>query len=1757
MSASPTNASKTKPGDENRTVAPDGSGADQAASQDATPAGASPRTGSPSTANASAADEDPTLPKVRSKAQRRIRWQWDLRLLAISAGVLVAVVGAGTVSYFYQSARSAQTFLQRADAAAAEGDSEEESKWLRRYSMLRPDDADALYRYSVALDDAAENATGQDLPRAVEDSRRQLGIAITRLPDHDSERQAEIRRRLIKRLVQSGDARGAEAESQIIALDAPPDDPEMLRGLALALAGQVRFGNYTRRSAEPVDPDSDPWRRLAAQPVVEVLRRAIDANPGDTDLIASLLEAVYADRDAYWYGIDRKRNPRRDRASTGLRDNASPDRQPAADDADDPEQQIASALRDAVEGLRERQDGRAHLLVYQYLARQDDPQAARDWLIESALDAAERLRVRAEQLATADASEAASAPDTAPQVWDYSLVLQAAAALAFGQFPDNEDIPRRVGELGPEPETPDLAAEQRRADESSPSRLQLAASLYEILISGDFDDVNRSLREQAYLGAGEVEAAQGDLDKAVRIWRDGLAKTDANSLPLLQRIATVTIGQGDADAAQAAVHQLAEGLERASLQLSTTAGGTLSVEARDAIARQQQIVGWDLLLLQATVAQLDGQRREAIRLLRRAVDSNVGVGNEKKVAASRQLASLYSQLGYWDMAAAALEQAVRLDPGNAELRAATGQAWARAGNARQAAQQWRAAESTGAIGAFLAVAQTELNSQLRRPPAERSFARVRDTIRRGHQTLDNVLAAADPDPERAAAVADIRWRLKALEITIPDGDTAFEQHSRSDAFVRSLDELATEFADRPQAQLYAAQRFLAIGDVDAARRCRERLAEIIGEEADPLVMIDAMILRAAGQPQEAVDRLLRLAAAKDSGKDSADDNADADTGVNALLRSASDIAASSGNTEQAYEILAGLAETLPQTGDGGNQAVGHFSRLAELAIRIPQESAIFQRADRPADPDALSAMWESRLRDVEGDEGTFWRYRRAVRLLERTLRESEGRPDPDEWSEVTRLVREILYRRPTWGAAVALDGRLMAIQGRNRDAVRRLEEATQAGERSLQTRQWLALALIRENRYQEATAVLDSLGSETVSGDGNLARMAVAANSAQGEFRRGLELAREAVTASPDDVASRVMLANQASLVLGSEPDADDREELILEAREALDTAKELAGDRQASVYFSRFRFESLHGDEQEQVALIEAVGDSKIPNLDRWKLLGELRRARGEWAEAEEALRRAERLQPDSLEIQLALADTYRRNGDQPQWIASLERARDLSPDNVNLRNQLAVALALQSGADIPWDRLRRLLDDDRGGDPSSQLLYALMLGSRGDDAQREQAIRILRPLADGQGESQAEATRALAGIYRLRWQQHDDPLDRRARQDLAEAKTLLGSLAEPRDAVATDLYRHADLLLVEAQRIASEELSAVAEARRLDPPDPDAVNEAVGRLADRTADLVAQADQIRDRLRERPDGTVYSLDVELRANQLQGSPRQADIIIDQWATESLARDDADRKRIIATAGSSLVQFGFPEQAIDWLRQAYEASPDSLGDYVIALNRAGQSDAALEVCSAHFAKHSDAQSAMLLAESLMSRGDIEPGVPEQAGRILQTAIGRFPTNPALLESVATVRLQEQQLNEALRLYQIVQKMSPDRLRTLNNMAMIYSEIPGQAAKGLPHIEKAIELVGENPELLDTKGVVLLKMGRLDEAETTFRQALESVDEPRFRFHLVMTLRAAKRDALAEQEWKKLDLENLDRSAITPTEREELDRIIEHYTPKL
>ena len=242
--------------------------------------------------------------------------------------------------------------------------------------------------------------------------------------------------------------------------------------------------------------------------------------------------------------------------------------------------------------------------------------------------------------------------------------------------------------------------------------------------------------------------------------------------------------------------------------------------------------------------------------------------------------------------------------------------------------------------------------------------------------------------------------------------------------------------------------------------------------------------------------------------------------------------------------------------------------------------------------------------------------------------------------------------------------------------------------------------------------------------------------------------------------------------------------------------------------------------------------------------------------------------------------------------------------------------------------------------------------------------------------------------------------------------------------------------------------------------------------------------------------------------------------------------------------AGSALLQRGFGDQGGAWIERVYQEDSERLSECVVALVKGGEVAHSLELTTRHFQTHHDVTSAILLTETLLR----DPALAEQPRfqMLVSDALARYPAHPVLLESVATLRLQQQAYGEAATLYREVLKLAPLRVRALNNLAMALSELPDQAAEGLKPIDQALQLAGNVPELLDTKGVVLLRAGRAVESAEIFRTVAAASPEPRFRLHLVMALLAQELSGEAEQVWETLDLQALDRAGLTVRESQQL-----------
>ena len=316
----------------------------------------------------------------------------------ITVAILLFVIVASAVSYQYHSSRAATTLLRRAESAFEQQDYADQAIWLNRYCMLRPDDLDAIVKMARAADMAADQAEAQELGRALVNARRQLGTAIARLGETDTVATAELRRRLIKRLLQLGGVENIEAERQVILLAAARDDSEATRWLALALVGQIRAGIYTARVADAYDQDLDYWNWLASQRVGDVLARAIDQTNDDLELIAAFLDTYVS----------------------------SPDLFARSEDAGENSRNLATQVEEVLARLRSNQDSRSRLILYQYELSQGNDLQAADLLRAAAESAAERLASASES----DLNSVALSVGPPLFLWDYLIVLEGARRFA-------------------------------------------------------------------------------------------------------------------------------------------------------------------------------------------------------------------------------------------------------------------------------------------------------------------------------------------------------------------------------------------------------------------------------------------------------------------------------------------------------------------------------------------------------------------------------------------------------------------------------------------------------------------------------------------------------------------------------------------------------------------------------------------------------------------------------------------------------------------------------------------------------------------------------------------------------------------------------------------------------------------------------------------------------------------------------------------------------------------------------------------------------------------------------------------------------------------------------------------------------------------------------------------------------------------------------------------------------------------------------
>lgn len=1639
--------------------------------------------------------------------ERREEWRINTRLAVTTAIVVAIVLVLGSVSYFYNSNAAAETFRLQAQDAAAIDDASEASKWWSRYLMMVPDDDHAIVQVAFSADKAADQAEDKDKFRALISARRRLSKSLAELSEDSIEDQIEVRRRLIRRELQSGGFWYREAERQVVLLNASIDDAFAHKALALALHGQLQTKVYDDRSLLQM-PTDNYWQWLASQNPGFALRRAVQLAPDDMDVVSAFLDTARSNPEFFVSKNDANGDP-------------LPGQPGVSADVLEWQRLVGDTnqlVKQSFEQLNKMDSGRADLILYRYGMRGDGPNPARAQtkLLGAGQKAADRLSNSDSSATDTDESSDDNSDELVltrhlPRAyWDY-LCLQEAARLA---------TTKGSGKL-----TADDSGDSDIAQRAQ--NLQLASDWYGMLMTVDVPNATTKMRETTYLFAGFQAELAGNADRAIEIWRQGLKDVSADNLELngalTVRLANAAVSDAELADAEAAADAFKTAIDAESSRLLTSTVQELTQGQRNQIGRTIEMARWryNVASAQLMIRRDGGTKMSAIAIARlnAALQSTATVRALEKARLATSLASLYGQQEVWDQAAEALSIACDLLPSDTVLHVSAGEAWAKAGNRQRADQHWRLAGNSASLVIRIRAAQARFNDLLKMPPGLRDFTGLRVSVDQLRTELDAAVAKA---PESSESLDETATSLRILQLSMPPRGVPAEQHLASDQLAIFADELAAKKQDNVALQFYAAERLSATGMNGKAATRLTRLEELLGKDSTPFAIIKARLDDSNGKSKSAARRVL------DQIKTHPDDS-------NQLARLASNYALAARDLELSYESL----QKIPADRRMPHDLYRLHLQAKQLAGTSKDAAATKQLEQQASQWLAdLKTLEESNTSDATGQQlsiGTFWRM---IELQDNLVDlskvvgqlDAKDRRSHPKFIAARRLLDKILALRPRWGQAISKQGILSEMLGQHELALTQLEAGIAAGDRSMRTRQMRLALLITLERNEEADQEMKRMAMSADFVLDPYSKQDIRSAFERGELMVALDAARESVAEKPDDANALVVFArvvsaavqldrNQASSGKAkAKLSTDQRNQLIDEARDAIVKATALATENQLALAGAALDIEFRHGTPESVDKAFKTIEASNLSEQERLILSARVLLSKGDIDGAIETLRRADRIKSTAA-TQLQLAKLYQVQGQSVDLVKSLRRAVKLQPENQKLKAELAKAIVVHQGDDVDWVEVEQLLKAGGNASDNDKLTHAMLLAAGGDKEQLLQALKLVRGLVSQQNTAAYQASSlqvsVLVKLAELTSADDSSSKDQETRQRyLDEARSICLRLANVPNPQSVDLFRYAAMLL----KYGGD-------------------------------DDLQEVESISKQLAVMPSGMLQSLELGMIYNQRMGGDDKETLLwLQDWAKD--AKPTQDRRLpggVESAAGQSLLKLGLIDDSLKWHEKAYELNKDALSNYVLALSAAKQFPKAAEICAAHYKQYGDATSAMLLTEVLLAI-DSNSTSPDYAD-ILKDATKNHPRNAALLESTATLSMQNGQLQDAINFYQQCLAIDPLRIRALNNLAMVYSQVPGLVNDGIVPIDRALKLTNRNPELLDTKGTVLLKAGRNKEALEIFEEALQAKAEPRFLFHKILTLIALNQPEKARKHWDTLDLTTLNAKGLTAEERELLEKM--------
>jgi tetratricopeptide (TPR) repeat protein len=483
--------------------------------------------------------------------------------------------------------------------------------------------------------------------------------------------------------------------------------------------------------------------------------------------------------------------------------------------------------------------------------------------------------------------------------------------------------------------------------------------------------------------------------------------------------------------------------------------------------------------------------------------------------------------------------------------------------------------------------------------------------------------------------------------------------------------------------------------------------------------------------------------------------------------------------------------------------------------------------------------------------------------------------------------------------------------------------------------------------------------------------------------------------------------------------------------------------------------------------------------------MLGLHLESQGDAAGASAAYLRAERLDPSSAEIPAALAELYARMNRPSDAIAAGERAIKANPSNSEANWILGSLYARMS--EMPGTRdedrqsyAKRAIENLERADRNSHGGVPLMLGRLYLTTREfEKAISLLAPFVTEQPD-QVEAVALLAEAYQamdrdaeavalLERSVADSPELYTALAQVHEeagrwqeaAKAYQGAVGErPQSLPLRSQWATALLNAGEAQRAREvlEELSA-----------------AVARNA-RALYLLAEAQR---RLRDFPAAEATARKLIALDPKSLGGPRELALIF---------RDLGDHQKIVAVL-EPIVTARF--RAADAADMSSEAFRNLYFDLVSTYEDMKQFDKAMAILiQARTMSPTDPRIDIRLA-----RTQLNAGKGDAAISTLQSAMKRFPDQPAVKLELGSAFERQKKYAEAENVFREVIAANPKNANALNSFGYMLAERGQKLDESVSLVQRALALDPGNPAYLDSLGWAYYKQNRFELAEKPLKEA--------------------------------------------------------------